>query len=1062
MGFNHAASAPLFKPGRSGDLFLTADHETLHPALGTTAPADPAIASLVNECRRNDLGFILDIVLDRVAVDALICKREPDWFQVAADDSADPADPRRPPRNRELADACFDRPDAAEKLAHWWISRLVRLARTGLSGFRCLRPGRVPAPIWRQIISGVRADAPQCSFIAWTPGVARDAILGLVGVGFDYVGSSVAWWDARASWLVDEAEALRQVAPTVASPEPSFAERLAPRLDPQVDLLVGYRRALRLAAATGSGILVPMGFEFATRRAFDPMGGAPRDFESIRQEATCDLSDEIRYANTLADRVADLHVDGEVRSLTGPGSRVTALLRSDAANVRAAQRAMVVVVNPDLARTVPGIRLQPPPPEAGAAFGRLRAMDGFADPEAPLAPGEVRVFRFDRVPDIHHVADETRSVLQAASSPRIVIGAVTPAVDEGAFPVRRLQGESVTVRAIIFTDGHDELAAELLWRADGGDWHRTPMQKLENDRWQAEFIPEQVGRHAFTLEAWWDEWGTFRRDLQRKHTAGLDIALEIDEGCKLLRQSAERATGDARTVINPILQSLTSAAASGRLELLLSEEVQRFVASTSDRAFLVRHAPDIPLDAERLQAAFASWYELFPRSATNDAGRHGTFADVIERLPSIRAMGFDVLYFPPIHPIGVTNRKGRNNSLHAGSSDVGSPYAIGGAEGGHDAIHPALGTLEDFRRLVVAASENGLEIALDYAIQCSPDHPWLKQHPDWFRWRPDGTVRYAENPPKKYEDIVNVDFYAPAAIPALWTALRDVVRFWIDQGVHIFRVDNPHTKPLPFWQWLIADIHARAPDVIFLAEAFTRPAMMYRLGKVGFTQSYTYFTWRNTKQEITEYLTELNAAPVRDFFRPHFFVNTPDINPFFLQTGGRAAFLIRATLAATLSGLWGMYSGFEFCEATPLPGREEYLDSEKYEIRPRDLRAPGDIVAEITTLNRIRRAHPALHSHLGLEFYNAFSDHILLYGRRHPDENDMILVAINLDPHLVQEADIEIPLWEWNLPDDDSLMVHDLLQERHFVWTGKRQRIRLDPADLPYAIWRIAPSGDAR
>ncbi len=453
---------------------------------------------------------------------------------------------------------------------------------------------------------------------------------------------------------------------------------------------------------------------------------------------------------------------------------------------------------------------------------------------------------------------------------------------------------------------------------------------------------------------------------------------------------------------------------------------------------------------------------MFPRSATNDPARHGTFADVIERLPGIRAMGFDVLYFPPIHPIGVTNRKGRNNSLHAGSSDVGSPYAIGGAEGGHDAIHPALGTLEDFRRLVVAASENGLEIALDYAIQCSPDHPWLKQHPDWFRWRPDGTVRYAENPPKKYEDIVNVDFFAPAAIPELWTALRDVVRFWIDQGVRIFRVDNPHTKPLPFWQWLIADIHASMPDVIFLAEAFTRPAMMYRLGKVGFTQSYTYFTWRNTKQEITEYLTELNTSPVRDFYRPHFFVNTPDINPFFLQTGGRAAFLIRAALAATLSGLWGVYSGFEFCEATPLPGREEYLNSEKYEIRPRGLRAPGDIVAEITALNRIRRAHPALHSHLGLEFYNAFSDHILLYGKRRPDDDDMILVAINLDPHQVQEADIEIPLWEWNLPDDNSLMVDDLLQGRQFVWTGKRQHTRLDPADAPYAIWRIAPSGDAR
>jgi starch synthase (maltosyl-transferring) len=1061
MGFNYAASAPLFKPGRLGDLFLTADHETLHPALGAAASADSAIASLVNQCRRHDLGFILDLVIDRVAADAAIRKREPSWFADAIDNTTDSPDPRQPPRNRELADACFDRPDAAEKLTHWWIRRLVRLAGTGLSGFRCLRPDRVPATIWRDIISGVRADVPQCQFLAWTPGIARDAIRQLAGVGFDYVGSSIAWWDARASWLVEEADALRQVAPAIASPEPSFSDRLASRLDPQVDLLVGYRRALRLAATTASGIFVPMGFEFATRRPFDAMSGEPGDFESIRQEATCDLRDEIKHANELADRVADLHVDGEVRPLTGPGSRVTALLRADTADVRAAQRAIVVLVNPDLSGPAPCIRLQPPPPEAGAAFGRLRAVDGFADPEAPLAQGEVRVFRLDRAPDILHLSDNADTVLQAASSPRIAIEAVTPAVDGGAFPVKRLQGERVTVRATIFIDGHDELAADLLWRTDTGDWQRVPMQKLENDGWQGEFVPPQVGRHAFTVEAWWDEWGTYRRDLQTKHAAGVDIVLEIDEGCKLLRYLAERSTNGAHSAIGPVLQRLAGSGAGGRFECLVSEDVRQLVASTAHRPFLTRHTSEIPLDADCPQAAFASWYELFPRSVTDDPQRSGSFADVIERLPDIRAMGFDVLYFPPVHPIGTTNRKGRNNSLPAGPSDVGSPYAIGGTEGGHHAIHPGLGTLEDFRRLVAAARDNGLEIALDYAIQCSPDHPWLRQHPDWFRWRADGSVRYAENPPKKYEDIVNVDFYAPAAIPELWTALRDVVRFWIDQGVRIFRVDNPHTKPLPFWQWLIADIHAGAPSVIFLAEAFTRPAMMYRLAKVGFTQSYTYFTWRNSKQEIIDYLTELNAAPVRDFFRPHFFVNTPDINPVFLQTAGRGGFLIRAALAATLSGLWGMYSGFELCEATPLPGREEYLNSEKYEIRPRSPRMPGDIVAEITALNRIRRAYPALHSHLGLRFYNAFNDQVLLYGKRQSGEDDMILVAVNLDPHQVQDADIEIPLWEWNLPDHGALLVHDLVHERHFVWTGKRQHIRLDPVDLPYTILHITRFGDA-
>jgi starch synthase (maltosyl-transferring) len=426
-------------------------------------------------------------------------------------------------------------------------------------------------------------------------------------------------------------------------------------------------------------------------------------------------------------------------------------------------------------------------------------------------------------------------------------------------------------------------------------------------------------------------------------------------------------------------------------------------------------------------------------------------------------MGFDVLYLPPIHPIGRTNRKGRNNSLTAEPGDPGSPYAIGGDDGGHDAVHPELGTLDDFRRLIAAAADAGLEIALDFAIQCSPDHPWLRRHPDWFRWRPDGSIQFAENPPKKYEDIVNVEFYADDAANAeLWTALRDVVVFWIEQGIRIFRVDNPHTKPLPFWEWLIADVRARHPDVILLSEAFTRPKMMYRLAKIGFSQSYTYFTWRNTKQELTDYLTELTTTAAADYFRPHFFVNTPDINPWFLQQAGRPGFLVRAVLAATLSGLWGMYSGFELCEAAALPGREEYLDSEKYQLRVRDDRAPGDIVDEITRLNRIRKAHPALHSHLGVKFYNAYNDQIILYGKMHRIHGAMVLVAVNLDPHHPQEATFELPLWEWGLPDHGSLSAVDLMRDHRFVWTGKLQRVRLDPADLPFAIWRVAALAGSR
>ena len=507
----------------------------------------------------------------------------------------------------------------------------------------------------------------------------------------------------------------------------------------------------------------------------------------------------------------------------------------------------------------------------------------------------------------------------------------------------------------------------------------------------------------------------------------------------MIKAAVARAPTCQRGGLPAIAERLQSLDAAAQVALLLAEDTAAAMHALDDRPFAAEHAPAVRLDAERPQAGFASWYEMFPRSATDDPARHGTFTDVIARLPAIRSMGFDVLYFPPIHPIGTTNRKGRNNALRAEPGDVGSPYAIGGPEGGYDAVHPQLGTLEDFRALVAAAKDNGLEIALDFAVQCSPDHPWLREHPDWFRWRPDGSLRYAENPPKKYEDIVNPDFYADAAMPALWFALRDAVQFWVDQGVRIFRVDNPHTKPLPFWHWMIADIRGRRPEVIFLAEAFTRPKLMYRLAKVGFSQSYTYFTWRNTKAEIIEYLTELNAPPVRDFFRPNFFVNTPDINPPFLQTSGRPGFLIRAALAGTLSGLWGMYSGFEICEAAPLPGREEYLDSEKYQIRVRDFAAPGNIVAEISALNRIRRAHAALHTHLGVTFYPAFNDQVLLYGKRTPGDRDMILVAVSLDPHGVQEAAIEIPLWEWGLPDDAALAATDLMRGHRFVWSGKRQ-----------------------
>jgi len=637
------------------------------------------------------------------------------------------------------------------------------------------------------------------------------------------------------------------------------------------------------------------------------------------------------------------------------------------------------------------------------------------------------------------------SVLAAIAAPRIAIERIAPHVDEGRWPAKASLRQPVAVEADIFIDGHAQVSAQLVTPQA-----RLAMRPLGNDRWRALVLPLGLGLQRWRIEAWLDRWQGFRQELSKKREAGLSLRLESQEGMALLEQIAKEAGGAA---LQAWLARLRESADTA--SLLLDEDLAQQVSAADSRPFLC--STEFAVDVERERAGFASWYELFPRSQTRDANSHGTFDDVIERLPAIRAMGFDVLYFPPIHPIGLKHRKGRNNALRAGPDEPGSPYAIGNVDGGHEAVHAQLGGIEGFRRLRQAADEQGLELALDFAVQCSPDHPWLTQHADWFSWRPDGSVRYAENPPKKYEDIVNVDFYAPGARPALWLALRDVVQGWVDEGVKTFRVDNPHTKPLPFWQWLIADIRSRHPEVIFLSEAFTRPAMMYRLAKIGFQQSYTYFTWRNDKQELTQYLTELTQGPPKDFYRPHFFVNTPDINPWFLQTSGRPGFMIRAALAATLSGLWGLYSGFELCESAALHGKEEYLDSEKYEIRPRDWQAPGNIIAEITRLNRIRRENPALQTHLGVTFYNAFNDRVLYFGKATPDRSNFVLCAISLDPHGVQETQFEAPLWEFGLPDHGVLEVEELMRGSRFSWFGKMQHWRFIPQELPFAIWRVRP-----
>jgi starch synthase (maltosyl-transferring) len=1055
MGFDVVLTAPLFAPGEFGDIFLTADHERVHPLIGTVPNADAFVEEFAHACGQHGLQLFADVVIDRVASDAQIAKSQASWFH-AAQPSGQRVDPRSTLRQTDALYARFDDPTVAKELAAWWIERLGRLARAGIAGFRCEDPQSVPPIIWRHVIAAIRQSFPKCRFLAWTPGLDWQAIASLRGLGFDAAFSSAPWWDGRASWFVEEHELLRGIGSVVACPEAPFGPRLARRFESSPSLHAVYRHMLLRAAATGDGLMVPMGFEFASIGEMDRRGGVPNDLAT--SSCKSGLAADIREANVLTEQLAGLGVGGEMRTLSGPEQPVTILLRSDAGDVRKARSSVAVMINPDLEheRALP-FSLDPLPPAAGVDLVAEEVIYGERAASAVLNGGEIRIVRARRSTPINLRRPDVRPA-KLAALPRIVIDNVVPTVDGGRFAAKRVIGETVSVEADVFTDGHEVLAVELLWRpADENNWRRAPMQLLGNDRWQATFVPNRIGRHEFTVEAWWDKYGTFCRDLELKRAAGADISVEIAEGRQILQRAKDRAQGGVSKIIASALNWLRDSSVESSVEILLALDLREVMREADERPFRCRREPAFPMDFERPQAAFGAWYELFPRSATDTPGRHGTFGDVIRRLPAIRDMGFDVLYLPPIHPIGTTNRKGRNNSPQPNPGDVGSPYAIGSSEGGHDAIHRELGTIEDFRRLRDAAAEHGLELALDFSIQCSPDHPWLKDHPEWFSWRPDGSVRYAENPPKKYQDIVNVDFYAEGSIPGLWFALRDTVLYWINEGVRIFRVDNPHTKPLPFWEWLIAQVRARQPDVIFLSEAFTRPKMMYRLAKIGFSQSYSYFTWRNAKQELTDYFVELTTSDVKDYFRPHLFVNTPDINPYFLQTSGRPGFLIRAALAATLSGLWGMYSGFEICEAAALPGREEYLDSEKYEIRVRRPDAPGNIISEISTLNRLRKSHPALQSHLGLRFYPAHSDQVILYGKPLPARGDMILVAVNLDPFHTQDVTIEVPLWEWNLPDDASVTVRDLMRDTNSVWHGKLQRIRLDPADLPFAIWRIAP-----
>jgi starch synthase (maltosyl-transferring) len=646
--------------------------------------------------------------------------------------------------------------------------------------------------------------------------------------------------------------------------------------------------------------------------------------------------------------------------------------------------------------------------------------------------------------------NKTTQTVESAAAGAFHIEDVYPRIDDGRFPVKRIAGERVDVWADIYRDGHDVVSAALVWRLERDrEWRREPMTHHSNDRWGGSFVPDAPGRYVYAIEAWTDEFATWRRGFELKQRAGADLTLDAIEGAGMLTKA--QPGGPAAAAV--ILRQCEDYLQTGEAVPLLTDELKDAMAESQLRPDLTR-SELFPFVADRPRARAGAWYEMVPRSQGLHPGQHGTFEDCIARLPDVAAMGFDVIYFTPIHPIGQTNRKGRNNAVNAADGDPGSPYAIGSAEGGHDAVHPELGTLEDFRGFVAACKLLDMEVALDFAVQCSPDHPWIRAHPQWFRRRPDGSMRYAENPPKKYEDIVNPDFASEDA-GALWNALRDVVQFWIEQGVKIFRVDNPHTKPFRFWEWLIHDIQLRHPEVIFLAEAFTRPKLMKGLAKLGFTQSYTYFTWRTQKWELEQYLNELTAYPERDFYRPNFFVNTPDILPYHLQSGETWMFKSRAALAATLSSTYGIYNGFELLEHEPIPGREEYLDSEKYEIKVRDWDKPGNIKPYLRDLNRARRGNAALQQTSNLRFIPVEDGNVIGFVKESVNQTSSVIVAIALsrDVHefWLPLGDVQVGMAgdRRNVAAVENLMTG----ERYPVeWGGIR--LRIDPVRDPALLFR--------
>lgn len=640
---------------------------------------------------------------------------------------------------------------------------------------------------------------------------------------------------------------------------------------------------------------------------------------------------------------------------------------------------------------------------------------------------------------------------------RVIITNVKPSVQGAQFPAKGVLNEDIIFSADIFIDGHDEVSASVFVKhKTERDWKELRMKHISNDRWEACLTPAILGFYEFKIEGWVDHFTTWKNGLVKKHGAGQDIRVELLIGAEILATTASIAHNRDKQLLEKWANNLKrSESADTAIALALDDEVAETVWRYRDDALVTKHAQIFEIEVERKKAGFSTWYELFPRSAALEPGKHGTFNDVKRLLPRVAKMGFDVLYFPPIHPIGEVNRKGKNNSLTAEAGDVGSPWAIGSRLGGHKDIHPELGSLEEFKSLVGEAKTLDIEIALDIAYQCAPDHPYVKEHPQWFKWRPDGTVQYAENPPKKYEDILPFNFETEDW-QNLWLELKSVIDYWVEQGITVFRIDNPHTKAFQFWEWMIKEVRNKNPEIIFLAEAFTRPRIMERLGKAGFNQSYTYFTWRNTKQEIEEYVNELTQTELKYYFRPNFWPNTPDILPPELTFGGENAHIMKLILAATLSSNYGLYGPvYEFCINTPHPRKEEYIDNEKYELKHWNWNEYTRIKEIITWVNKIRKANTALHTTNNIRFAETTSDQIICYTKSDPETKNSLIIAVNLDPYHTHGAHVKIPIEKLGIEFDQQYVVHDLLSGEKYKWQNEWNYVQLNPYAMPAHIFKI-------